>query len=155
MNTRELLDAAKAAQGWKSDYRLCKALGVTSSRLGNWRSGRNTPDDGMVLRLAQLAGIDPARVLAGIAAERSSDAEVKRAWLKIATAAAVLLAVQFALFTDTGSALIQDGIARAGNDNGLYIMRTSAAWLALVACLLLCLWSLEKHFPEDRPCEFP
>ncbi len=62
----------------------------------------------------------------------------------------LVLAVQFAPFTETGSALIHDGIVSAAYDDGLYIIRTGAAWLALVAWGLLLLWLLERHYPGEH-----
>lgn len=97
MQTRELLAAVKAAQAIPSDYRLARFLGVTDNTVSNWQHGRRRPDDAMALRLAELAGVDPGAVLAGLAAERATDAGAAAAWRSVAarlasTAAALLVA---------------------------------------------------------------
>lgn len=133
MNTQELLSAVKASQGITSDYRLARFLGVTDNTVGNWQHGRRRPDDDTAIRLCELAGIDPAPVLAALAAERASTPEARRAWEGIAAklqhaglAAAVLSAVILsALFgfdggPDAGAALLSSVAISA--KNGLYIM---------------------------------
>lgn len=72
LTTQQLLDAAKSAQGAKSDYRLARLIGIGDNALYNYRHGR-TPDDSRAMRIAELAGIDPGYVLLCMAAERAKD----------------------------------------------------------------------------------
>ena len=111
--------------------------------------------------MADELGLDRGYVLAMIASERAErlkNPEAASTWRELAEkmgiALAVLLAVQFALFTETGSALIRDGIAIAAYDNGLYIIRTGAAWLALVTACVLALMACEA-FPDMQRQESP
>jgi transcriptional regulator with XRE-family HTH domain len=92
MNSAKYLDALKAHLNLSSDYQLAKALGCVQSRLSGYRNDSRTFDDAMAARVAELLGIDPLRVLADMAAERSKNPEVKALWQKIATAAASVLA---------------------------------------------------------------
>lgn len=85
MTTHELLDAAKAAQGIRSEYRLARVLNIGDNALYNYRHGR-TPDDERALRLALLAGISVPYVLTCMAAERAKDPEVKAAFIEAANA---------------------------------------------------------------------
>lgn len=80
----ELLTAAKAAQGIPSNYRLARVLGVTDNTLNNWQAGRVAPGDAQAVRLAQMAGIDPAHVLARLAAERAKDDASRAVWQQLA-----------------------------------------------------------------------
>lgn len=90
LTTLDLLDAAKLAQGIRSEYRLARVLGVSDNGLYNYRHGR-TPDDERALRLAMLAGLNVPYVLTCMAAERSKDADTKSALTKAARDLADLL----------------------------------------------------------------
>lgn len=79
--TLRLLDAVKRQRGLSSDYQLGKALGVSSSRLGNYRSGRiSTMDDDLAVRVADLLGRPRGAILAALAAERAKSDDVRKAW---------------------------------------------------------------------------
>ena len=90
LTTLDLLDAAKLAQGIRSEYRLARVLGVSDNGLYNYRHGR-TPDDERALRLAVLAGLNVPYVLTCMAAERSKDADTKAALTKAARDLAAML----------------------------------------------------------------
>ena len=98
ITTHQLLDAAKAAAGISSEYRLCRTVGVSDQCLRNWRLGRSSPDDERAARLAEMAGLDVGYVLASMAAERAKDEGLKAAWAGLAKrlegiAAALVLAI--------------------------------------------------------------
>lgn len=82
--TRELLEAAKTAHAIPSNYRLARVLGVTDNTLGNWQSGRSIPNTALAMRLAEMAGRDPAIVVAELAAERAQDDDERDLWRGIA-----------------------------------------------------------------------
>lgn len=132
MKTRDLLDAAKAARGLPSNYRLARELDVPEKTVQRWSTGRNFPDDVHAARLAELAGFDPGLVVAWINAERSTEGEARALWVSVAERlerAAVAACVTLSLLGFSGG---PDGgaLARtAGNgaqsaSGGLYIMST-------------------------------
>lgn len=84
LTVQGLIDAAKAAQGIPSNYRLARVLGVTELTVANWKHGRKAPDDGAALRLAAMAGLDPAQVLAAVHAARATDPTIAAAWASMA-----------------------------------------------------------------------
>ncbi len=59
----EYLEAAKRRLGATSDRELCRALNVGISTISQWRTRRQWPTDRYMLRLAELAAIDPERAL--------------------------------------------------------------------------------------------
>ena len=104
----DLADAARTGAGLPSFYRLARVLGVKDATVANWRHGRATPDDAMTVRLAGLAGLDPAEALAAMNAQRCTDATLRAVWTSIAArlrtagaaAAAVILSVLFSWTPD-------------------------------------------------------
>jgi len=87
MNTQTidfLIDAAKAAKGIESDYRLAKVLGVTDHTIYNYRHGRSRPDELRTFQLCEMAGIDPSPWLMDIHAERAKDTSLKSFWESMA-----------------------------------------------------------------------
>lgn len=154
--TNDFLNELMHRYDVKTDYALHHLLKVKRQTIYRYRANRGTFDTDVALRVAELLPdrVTPDVMLVITAFQRERLVPARALWHKLlkrlaatATAAALLLAVQFALFTDTGSALIQDGIAAASTDDGLYLIRTGAAWLAVVACGLLLLWLLEKRYP--------
>jgi hypothetical protein len=97
LTTKDLLAAAKKAQGIPSNYRLARVLDVPDGTVQRWHTGKNIPNDAMVLRLAEMAGLDADEVLAAIYCERTAEPEMKGVWERIAkrlhAAQAVVLAV--------------------------------------------------------------
>lgn len=81
---QELLTQAKTANAIPSNYRLARVMGVTDNTLNNWQSGRGMPGDVQAVRLAQMAGVNPAIVLAELAAERAKDDVTKAVWRGLA-----------------------------------------------------------------------
>ncbi len=64
-------DLAKSRCGFKSDRELCEALGFSSTAVSNWRTKKAWPSDDTMVRLAELAGRDPARALLDLNAWRA------------------------------------------------------------------------------------
>lgn len=83
LSTNELLDRVKAVQNIKSEYRLCRVVGVADQTLTNWRKGKS-PSDEYAVKLAQLANLDVGLVLASIAAERVKDPTLQAVFSDIA-----------------------------------------------------------------------
>jgi len=82
------LDVAKAVQSIPTDYALAKRLEIGQSRISGYRSGRvSGMDDDLAIRVAEMAEVSPAVVLAELAAERSKSPKVRAAWLSLAKVA--------------------------------------------------------------------
>ena len=83
IKTRALMDAAKAAQGIPSNYRLARVLDVPERTVQRWASGETRPDDAHAAHLAELAGFDPGVTVAAINAERA-EGPMRALWTGIA-----------------------------------------------------------------------
>ncbi|KVC55115.1 hypothetical protein WT10_32615 [Burkholderia stagnalis] len=80
--TVEWLDAVKARLDLPSDYAAAKILGVTRQAASGWRNGRQTFDDEVCLRVAEILELDPFEVLATVKIERIKDAERRAVWTR-------------------------------------------------------------------------
>ena len=109
LTTFDLLTAAKANSGIPSNERLARILDVPDNTVVRWNTGRNKPDDEMVRRLAELAGLDPAPVVAAIRAERAAPGPMRDLWsgmaamLSKASATAALAVVAVTGSPDAGA----------------------------------------------------
>lgn len=122
MNSREYLDALRAHLNLPSDYAVAKVLNTTRATVSTYRTGRHTFDDATALRVAELLGIDPQRVVADMHAERAKDERVRAFWQQIAaTAAAVVLGVAIGATPPTARASTGAGSGSA-DAPGLCIM---------------------------------
>ena len=52
---RDYIDAAKAAQGFKTDTQVARALRLTQGNISCWRTKRWWPDDASMIKLAAEA----------------------------------------------------------------------------------------------------
>jgi DNA-binding XRE family transcriptional regulator len=95
MEIDALLDAAKNGARLETDSALADRLGVTKQAVSNWRHGAKLPDAVACEKLAVLSGFPLARVLGHVGEQRAISAAEKRVWRKLATAAALMLAVGF------------------------------------------------------------
>lgn len=101
ITSRELLTAVRTAQGIESNYRLARFLDVPEKTVQRWNTGKNTPEDPMVVRLCELASLDPAEVLPAMYAQRAAEGPMAAVWERIAartqasvaTAAGVVLSL--------------------------------------------------------------
>lgn len=80
LSTIELLDLAKKRQGDVTDYRISKLLGLTPTRISNYRVGRSRPENPVAMRLAELAGVDPVEAVAAVNIERATTDEDRAVW---------------------------------------------------------------------------
>jgi len=88
-----LLDKASEMCGAKNDSDLAKRLGVRHTAVSNWRHGRAKPDVVTAEKLAKMTNGNLARIVAMIEESRAQSAAAKAVWRKIASAAAILIAV--------------------------------------------------------------
>lgn len=121
MKAAEWIDEAKKTHGIESDYRIAKVLNIRASAVSNYRNRAGaTLDDEIAVRVAELIGIDPVRVIADQHAERARTDRMRTIWRQIAAAAAVILTVgNPALFPSKSYSY---GITPTSDS--LYIMRT-------------------------------
>ena len=96
----QYIDLAKKNAGVESDYKLAKVLGVDPRVISHIRHGRAFTDE-MVFKIAELAGVNPAEIIAAVHAEKEKDKEKRKWWRETfekvhGTAAAVMLAVMLA-----------------------------------------------------------
>jgi hypothetical protein len=89
MKTIEYLDAVRERLNLGSDYKLAKVLCVHQTTISNYRHGRSALADDVAVRVAELLQLDPARVLADMAAERSSSEAVRAIWSRVAATLSV------------------------------------------------------------------
>lgn len=79
-----LLDAVKKTNGWESDYKLAKSLGINPNAVSNYRSKRSLPDELTIQKLAAAGGLDADVLTAQVQAARSRNSETKNMWERIA-----------------------------------------------------------------------
>lgn len=66
--TDTIIDAAKAASGAKSERAFATILGINHKSLHGWRLGISYPTDENLVRMCNIAGIDPVENLLRFAA---------------------------------------------------------------------------------------
>ena len=81
MNTHQYLDALRKKLDLPSDYALQKPLAVSKAQLSNYRTGKDSMSDAMALRVAEILGLDTAKVLLDMHIERSKTPEIRAAWM--------------------------------------------------------------------------
>ncbi|MBP6899511.1 MAG: helix-turn-helix transcriptional regulator [Burkholderiaceae bacterium] len=109
LTSRDLLAAVRVAHGIESNYRLARVLDVPEKSVQRWNSGKHTPDDAMAVRLADMAGLDAAEVLAAMHAQRCNDDALRSIWQTVAerskaVAAALVAAILSGFITGTPDA---------------------------------------------------
>lgn len=96
MENRELLQRAQERIGAKSQRDLAKALGMNNSSLSLLASGKGELSDETYIKLAKLAGVDPAEIIIE-KHMRKAGPEGQKIWAHLAKAltksAALLLVV--------------------------------------------------------------
>lgn len=117
----ELIEAAREKRGLPSDNALANALGIGRAHISNYRKGYCSPEAYVVLRLAEMAGEDPAKAIAEVAAEREKHPE-RRQWLEnfrtAACWAAMALVTTFVTAPETShAASAAYDVSKVGNTN--------------------------------------
>lgn len=96
----DYIDAARARAGIRSDRQLAIQLGLVQSSISQMRTKRIWPSDETMIRLAIMAGIDPAEALLELSAWRT-EGTAQTLWRELArklgTAATVAIMVTGAL----------------------------------------------------------
>jgi transcriptional regulator with XRE-family HTH domain len=80
MKAAEWIDRAKARNGWSSDYRAAKELGLSRNTISTYRGDNSkTMDDETAVRVAAALGELPEVVLIDQVAERTRSDEARTA----------------------------------------------------------------------------
>lgn len=88
MKTRELIRLIQERNHATSAYQVAQLFDVMPPVAYHWAKGTRTMSDDFLPRAAELAGLPLAQVACWIAAERSTKAEVRRAFERAAAAVA-------------------------------------------------------------------
>ncbi len=105
-----------------SDYAVAKMLRISTSRMSNYRSGRNLFDNEMCVKIAELLHIDPLEVIAAMESlrqQKQHNTVMQKFWegiFKKSSAAMVALAI-LATATPTDDLRAQ---GLSPNNNGPY-----------------------------------
>lgn len=79
-NIKKLLDAAKAATGSETDYRLAKCLDLPQQRISDYYKGERVPDEFACLKIAKAVGMPLDAVIATVKAEAEKDEKRREEW---------------------------------------------------------------------------
>lgn len=79
-NVKALLDAAKAATGAESDYRLAQTLELPKQRISEYYNGKASPDEFACLKIAEAVGMPLDAVIATVKAEAEKDEKRREEW---------------------------------------------------------------------------
>jgi len=77
-----LIDKARENHDINSDRKLAEFMGLKNSAVSYWRNGKSWPTDDNIVKLAELAEIDPEHVLIELAIWRS-EGPAKAVWMEI------------------------------------------------------------------------
>lgn len=113
VTSKELLAAVRAAHAIPSNYRLALVLNVPEQSVRRWNTGKNTPDDAVAVRLAEMAGLDPAYVLASMYAQRTAEGPLRQVWATIAQRTQAAVAAVLTAIVSVWIALAPSGDAQA------------------------------------------
>lgn len=100
-NVKKLLDAAKAATGSETAYRLAKCLDLPQQRISDYYKGERVPDEFACLKIAKAVGMPLDAVIATVKAEAEKDEKRREEWrdyLKKLGGVAASLAMPFCAF---------------------------------------------------------
>lgn len=132
--TQELIEQVKQLTGARSDYAVAKRMGWSTSKIGNYRTGRSQLDVDSCFAVAELLGKDPAAIIAAVEAERATKPEAREAWIqRLKQLGGVAATV---LITTSGALPAPGNAAVAAHDNGachrqpLTVFRTRRAYAA-------------------------
>jgi len=81
MKTKEILLECKIAAKVTSDYALAKVLDIPRQRISDYISGKVTPDNYAVMKMALLLKRDPLELMAQIEAEAEKNEKKKAFWV--------------------------------------------------------------------------
>lgn len=102
MQVIDLIEKVKTKAELKSDYALAKTLNLTTARVSEWRTGKRTPDNYSLTRMALILGIEPIEIIAEIEAETEKNEQKRTFWRNFRSrsgkATVIVLALSFTAF---------------------------------------------------------
>ncbi len=99
------LDEAKRVGLYRSDGQLSKALGVTRATISAYRNRRQWPCDDAMIKIAEIAGLDPYKALMDLNAWRATTPAVRTAYRRLAElVGGTMAAVLIGAFLSSGAA---------------------------------------------------
>lgn len=130
----DYLDMAKEKQGVTSDTKLGKLIGISSPVMSGMRTRRNWPSDPTMVRIAELAGVDPAEALIDLSIWRNgSNGRVQLVWAELKKKLTPIAAM-LCLFMGLSNALpheaqARDALSVASISYGKYCRRIMRRWI--------------------------
>ena len=83
MTIDDYIDLAMSRRGFGSDRELGRALGFKGNPVNHWRTRRAWPADQTMVRLAQMAGVDPVWALVELNVWRAPTGAVRDEYLAV------------------------------------------------------------------------
>lgn len=105
MTQAEILDLAKKALSLDTDTELAKVLGIGQPSVSKIRTGQNNFGPETALQIAEILGVDPAKISAAAYAARASTPKARKAWERAATLCTLLSVASVIYFTAIPNAL--------------------------------------------------
>lgn len=111
MKAADWIDRAKAQNGWGSDYKAAKELGLSRSTVSVYRNKPDaTLDEDTAVKLASALGISAAGIVIDQVAERSKNPEVRAVLQEEASRLCILCKVQFLALISAPLRAIRPGL---------------------------------------------
>lgn len=79
MKAADWIDQVKIKNGWGSDYRVAKELGISATTISMYRSRSSTLDEEAAIKVANALGEKPASVYLDQLAERIKSDDLRKA----------------------------------------------------------------------------
>jgi hypothetical protein len=131
MKTADYLAAVKAKRNIVSDYKLAKALSISTQLASKYVKGQSVPGPVVAFRIAEILGDQPAAVVADLEAERAEkmgkedELEEWRAWLQTARRARGFAGASILLAAGSGGiSNANAGLAHAPTVDTAHIVST-------------------------------
>lgn len=127
----------------KSDYGLAKALKISRNAISAHKHKRSKHfSEETAYKIAEMLNVDPAYVMACLAAERAKDERVRETWQRVSKMMRVgVIAIVVSIFVPMKPAEASTAVSISHNTNVVHIMRAFRRWLDKWAiCSLLGFW---------------
>mgnify|MGYP000939425790 CR=1 FL=1 len=128
MRTAEYLDATQKAMGITSDYELARRLEVSKQRISAYRSGKEWPDNYIVMKLAIALNLDPVGVLADLESQKEKRPERAAFWRSFLSRAALLVILACTLAWISTDILLPEAGLISGASGKLYDAGLRIIW---------------------------
>lgn len=92
MRSSDYIDQIRKQRELPSDYAAAKVLGVNKERVSSYRRGVEFSDE-MAIRVAELLGLEPLKVLADVRAQSAKDDQTRQFWRKVGGLSPAMAAV--------------------------------------------------------------